>query len=443
MKEKRENFRKYLEGTGAIDKLTKALMELYKQDEKPEDSVIFLRKELGDDCPPQKIKELEEKVKELEKENKILMMEREVAEAQIKRSPSTDLNLLTTGFNALQDEDDDEAVNKSLLMEYLTSELIEKIKDVKTPLGGTLYDQVQSGLQIIEQEIGIFASDQKAFDVFDELFNAVLEDLHDVEAGTTQTEMNLGDPNELDDLDPEKIFIQSIKMTINRSLNDYAFMPIISLEKLEAVEKRLMEALLKIEDEELKGNYYSLIDIEDEKLKKWIEEGKAFPLPDDPILKAAQTYRMWPKCRGIYFNEKDNFRVWVNEQEHLQIIIFEESGNLKGAYERLIKGINFFGALKFSRHQTWGFLAHNLKNIGTTIRISLQMKLPKLARADNLAKLESLCESTNIVADKINDEGNFEMHNLKKFGMSEIQLVKDFHKGIKEFIEAEKCLSLE
>jgi hypothetical protein len=74
------------------------------------------------------------------------------------------------------------------------------------------------------------------------------------------------------------------------------------------------------------------------------------------------------------------------------------------------------------------------------MRISVKMTLPKLANPDNAAKLEALCDSNNIVADKIDDRGAFELHNLKKMGKSEIQLITDFHKGIKEFIEAEKCL---
>lgn len=444
MKEKREGFRKYLETSGAIDKLTNALMKLYQEGEKPENSVVFIRKELGDDCPPNKIKLLEEEVKKLQKENKILVMEKNVAEAQIKRSSSDDIKLLMQGYQALVNEDDDETVEKSLLMEYLTEELFEKLKDVKTPppFDGTLYDQIQSGLTVIKQDVGIFASDPKAFDAFDELFNAVLEDLHDIEPGSMQTEMDLGDSEGLDDLDAEKLFVQSIKITINRSLNDYAFLSLLTSEKLECVEKRLMEALLKIEDEELKGIYYSYIDIDDEQLQKWVEDGTIFPPPEDEVLKAAQTYRMWPKYRGLYFNEKNNFRVWVNAEEHLQIVIHEDGGNLKGAYERLIRGINFFGALEFSRHPNWGFLAHNLKNIGTTMRISLQAKLPKLANPDNAAKLEALCDVNNIVAEKTKDDETFELRNLKKFGKSEIQLIKDFHKGVKEFIEAEKCLNL-
>lgn len=440
MKEKREEFRKYLEGSGVTDKLTMALMKLYQEIEKPEEPVVFLRRQLGDDCPPEKINELNEKIKQLEKEKKVLEMEKEVAQGQIKRSPSTEIRLLTEGFEKLMEDEDEDY--KSLLKEYLTEELFEKVKDLKTSYGGTLYDQIQSGLTNFDQEIGIFASDPNAYDVFEELFAPVLEDLHDVEAGSTHPELQLGDPNDLDDLDPEKLFIQSITITVNRAIKDYAFMPIIPLDKIVSVEKKIKEALLKIEDEDFKGTYHTYLDVEEDQLKQWTEDGTVFAPAEDKNLKAAGTFRFWSKCRGFFINDKNNYRVWINEQEQLQIVVFEDGGNLKEAYARLLKVLSFLSDLQFERHPRWGYLAHNLKNIGTTMRIVAKAKLPKLSLAENASKLETLSDSASIVAERIDDRGSYELYNCQKVGMTEINLLKGFNKGIKDFITAEKCLYL-
>uniref|UniRef100_A0A224Y1L5 Putative c-myc-binding protein n=1 Tax=Panstrongylus lignarius TaxID=156445 RepID=A0A224Y1L5_9HEMI len=48
---KREEFRKYLERTGVMDALTKVLVLLYEQPEKPEDALEFMRSNLGDKRP--------------------------------------------------------------------------------------------------------------------------------------------------------------------------------------------------------------------------------------------------------------------------------------------------------------------------------------------------------------------------------------------------------
>ncbi|XP_033211444.1 c-Myc-binding protein [Belonocnema kinseyi] len=44
---KREEFRKYLEHAGVMDALTKVLVSLYEETEKPEDALEYVRKHLG------------------------------------------------------------------------------------------------------------------------------------------------------------------------------------------------------------------------------------------------------------------------------------------------------------------------------------------------------------------------------------------------------------
>uniref|UniRef100_A0A1B6GYV9 c-Myc-binding protein n=1 Tax=Cuerna arida TaxID=1464854 RepID=A0A1B6GYV9_9HEMI len=48
---KREEFRKYLEKAGAMDALTKVLVMLYDEPEKPADALEYIRKHLGDNRP--------------------------------------------------------------------------------------------------------------------------------------------------------------------------------------------------------------------------------------------------------------------------------------------------------------------------------------------------------------------------------------------------------
>jgi hypothetical protein len=44
---KKEEFRKYLETSGVIDQLTKVLVGLYEEPDKPNDAVEFIKKYLG------------------------------------------------------------------------------------------------------------------------------------------------------------------------------------------------------------------------------------------------------------------------------------------------------------------------------------------------------------------------------------------------------------
>lgn len=51
LEQKRDAFRNYLKQAGAIDTLTKALIKLYEQPEKPDDAVKFIRKNMCESCP--------------------------------------------------------------------------------------------------------------------------------------------------------------------------------------------------------------------------------------------------------------------------------------------------------------------------------------------------------------------------------------------------------
>ncbi|CAH8501194.1 unnamed protein product [Dicrocoelium dendriticum] len=74
---KREEFRKYLEKSGVLDTLTRVLVGLYEEPEKPENALEFIRKHMRTDCPDTaeveamrvELAELRKKVEMLEKEN--------------------------------------------------------------------------------------------------------------------------------------------------------------------------------------------------------------------------------------------------------------------------------------------------------------------------------------------------------------------------------------
>ena len=40
--------------------------------------------------------------------------------------------------------------------------------------------------------------------------------------------------------------------------------------------------------------------------------------------------------RGVFYNEEETFLVWVNENDHLRIMVREE-GKMKGAFDRIIR----------------------------------------------------------------------------------------------------------
>ena len=71
---KKDEFRKYLEKSGAIDSLTSVLVNLYEEPQKPPESTDYIQKHLGDNMHPPGSAIMEEHRQKL-KENEALTKE--------------------------------------------------------------------------------------------------------------------------------------------------------------------------------------------------------------------------------------------------------------------------------------------------------------------------------------------------------------------------------
>lgn len=60
----------------------------------------------------------------------------------------------------------------------------------------------------------------------------------------------------------------------------------------------------------------ALKNMTEEEQEELIEEHIMFDKPVSPLLIAAGMARDWPDGRGIWYNEEQNFIIWVNEEDH-------------------------------------------------------------------------------------------------------------------------------
>ncbi|CAH8867852.1 unnamed protein product [Trichobilharzia szidati] len=95
---KREEFRKYLEKSGVIDALTKVLVGLYEESEKPDNALEFMKKHLQAEGPePSDVEAMKLEIAELKQKLELLESEN----AELKRSLNHHQQQLTpaTGTN--------------------------------------------------------------------------------------------------------------------------------------------------------------------------------------------------------------------------------------------------------------------------------------------------------------------------------------------------------
>jgi creatine kinase len=100
--------------------------------------------------------------------------------------------------------------------------------------------------------------------------------------------------------------------------------------------------------------------------------------------------------------------------------------------------------LKFSHSDRFGFLTFCPTNLGTTIRASVHIALPKLAA--NYAKLEEVAGRYNLQVRGTRGEhtesegGVYDISNKRRLGLTEFQAVKEMQDGILELIKIEKTM---
>ncbi|XP_055704334.1 arginine kinase 1 isoform X1 [Phlebotomus papatasi] len=350
------------------------------------------------------------------------------------------LEKLEAGFAKLAASD-----SKSLLKKYLTKEVFDALKTKKTPsFGSSLLDCVQSGFENHDSGVGIYAPDAEAYSVFSDLFDPIIEDYH---AGFKKTDKhpprNFGDVDTFGNLDPAGEFVISTRVRCGRSMEGYPFNPCLTEAQYKEMEQKVSTTLSGLEGE-LKGKFYPLTGMEKAVQQQLIDDHFLFK-EGDRFLQAANACRFWPSGRGIYHNDAKTFLVWCNEEDHLRIISMQMGGDLGQVYRRLVTAVNDIEKrIPFSHHDRLGFLTFCPTNLGTTIRASVHIKVPKLAA--NKARLEEVAGKYNLQVRGTRGEhteaegGVYDISNKRRMGLTEYDAVKEMYDGIAELIKIEKSL---
>ncbi|EDV41261.1 uncharacterized protein Dana_GF23510, isoform A [Drosophila ananassae] len=335
--------------------------------------------------------------------------------------------------------------SKSLLKKYLTKEVFDNLKNKVTPtFKSTLLDVIQSGLENHDSGVGIYAPDAEAYTVFADLFDPIIEDYH---GGFKKTDKhpasNFGDVATFGNVDPTNEYVISTRVRCGRSMQGYPFNPCLTEAQYKEMEGKVSSTLSGLEGE-LKGKFYPLTGMEKAVQQQLIDDHFLFK-EGDRFLQTANACRYWPSGRGIYHNDAKTFLVWCNEEDHLRIISMQQGGDLGQIYKRLVTAVNEIEKrVPFSHDDRLGFLTFCPTNLGTTIRASVHIKVPKLA--SNKAKLEEVAAKYNLQVRGTRGEhteaegGVYDISNKRRMGLTEFDAVKEMYDGITELIKLEKSL---
>ncbi|KAH8364709.1 hypothetical protein KR084_010286 [Drosophila pseudotakahashii] len=335
-----------------------------------------------------------------------------------------------------------ESKSKSLLKKHLTKEIFEKLKTQTTPsFNSTLMHCVSSGLCNHDSGVGLYAPDPEAYKVFADLFDPVIEEYHKCFKKTDkQPETKFGKGKDFENLDPDSHFIVSTRVRCGRAVKGYPFNPCLTEQDYQELESKICGAVTSLSGE-YKGKYMPLTGMDKCVQDKLIADHFLFK-EGDRFLAAAGASRFWPTGRGIFLNDAKNFLVWCNEEDHIRIISMEKGGDLGKVYDRMVGGVEALGKqLQFNRDERLGYLTFCPTNLGTSIRASVHIRLPNLMCQPE--EMKKLAEKYRLQIRGTSGEhseakdGVHDISNQRRMGLTEYEIIKEMHDGIKGLIEAE------
>lgn len=334
---------------------------------------------------------------------------------------------------------------KCYTRKHLTVDIMRRYDRIMTKHGATLAHMVRN-CAYNPRAICPRTGEAECYQIFMDYLDAVIRDYHGVQDATFKhPPPTFGELDKLPfgNVDPSGKYVVSTRVRVGRSVEGYLFPTIMGKDERLELEEKISTALKGLTGEHA-GTYYPLTGMNEATRKQLVDDHFLFK-NDDPVLRDAGGYRDWPTGRGIFHNNNKTFLVWVCEEDHMRIISMQKGGDLAAVYRRLIQGIQAIEAkMHFARSEKYGYLTCCPSNLGTTMRASVLVKIPKLSA--NKAKLDELCAKYKLQARGLHGEhtespeGIHDISNKRRLGLTELEAAKEMAEGVAQIIAAEQSM---
>ena len=344
--------------------------------------------------------------------------------------------------------------HKSLMRKTMTPELFDQLKEVKSSKGYTLFNGMQAGVLRPHLGVGFTCGDEECFELFKDVINPIVQGWHGFDP-TTQTHTSDLDYDKLEFSESDAAlfakYVKSTRVRAARNISGFSLPAGSSKEDRLAVEEVLKEAFGML-PENLQGTYYPLGELTSEQEDELQAGGFLFQKPGPmQLLGAAGAGRDWPSGRGIFHNPEKTVLCWCNEEDQCRIIAMENGGDVKGVFTRFcqlsnaIKEASEKAGKTLMEHPNYGFLGTCPSNLGTGLRASVMIVLPRLN--EDVHKLEEICAGFDLQPRGSSGEhsaavgAKWDVSNKQRIGFTEVQLVQKMIDGVKKLIALEEELA--
>jgi creatine kinase len=275
----------------------------------------------------------------------------------------------------------------NLMARYFDEEYFETLDESKRD---RVWRIIKSGIENPDSQMGAYAQNSSDYEDFEPLFEPMIRDYHNIPREREIAQKHDWSATvsrcDLEDIDPALKGV-SMRVRVGRNLAAFPLPGAMTKAHRLEFEALVVKAFATLQgDPQFGGSYLSLTpgsphEIDEDKYRRRVEAHQMFKdMGGDRYLVSAGISSDWPFGRGMYASSSDDFIVWVGEEDHLRIMAMRQGGDLAALFGRLHDGIEKLARLipAFAHSQRYGYITSCPTNLGTAMRASLHLPLPRL-----------------------------------------------------------------
>lgn len=254
-------------------------------------------------------------------------------------------------------------------------------------LQARLLEVIRTGIENPDSQMGAYAMQPDDYDVFETYLDRMIRDYHGIKGEIHQdSDWQISDDLDLIRIDPALSDV-SMRVRAGRNLADFPLPGAMTRQNRIDFEARMVAVFRQwMARPEWGGCYVSLTPgseyrISDQAYRQLVAEHKMFKdMSADPYLNAAGISADWPYGRGMYISDDEQVIVWVGEEDQLRIMTMKRGHQIQDIFNRLNASLTFMEneGLSFACSRKYGAVTSCPTNLGTGMRASLHLPLPRL-----------------------------------------------------------------
>jgi len=346
------------------------------------------------------------------------------------------------------------------VLEYFDTEEGKALKDDELE---TFLQCIKTGMENPDSSLGCYAMTPTDYSQFGGFFDKVIRDYHGDESGVKVHVTDWNTDEEQYDVTKLGLDELSMRVRVGRNLIGFNLPGKMSKEERIKFEERMLPAFDQL-IVKYGGKIHSITPnfgdgrknpnlISAEEYKDLIHKHVMFKdMSEDSYLRSAGISNDWPYGRGCWQSEDKMRIIWFGEEDQLRIMCMKKGNNLLEVFHNLkemLAEVEDIDGVEFAKDKNYGYVTSCPSNLGTGMRASVHIQVPKLTSDGTDTKAKELCKPLGLSVRGIGGEhtpigsdGTIDISPSSRLFIKESEIISNLYKGIETLSEMENsCMA--